>query len=165
MNVREATIGFLFLILSVLVLILTRDFPGFHARGVDLPGPGFFPRFIAYLLICCAILQLIEAYREGRMTREKGEKLPTFCATFLAFARSPGVGTMLITVVSVIAYVPCLNCLGFQLTTLVFLTVMMICFRVQLVPAIIYSAVVVIVMVIVFERMFHVPLPYGVFHL
>lgn len=165
MNVREAVIGVLCFLLALLVFFWTRDFPGFSARGAHLPGPAFFPNFIAFLLVCCGILQLVRAYREGLATKRAGKRPDSLKDTVTAFLRLPGVGTMVLTVASVVVYILVVDSVGFQLTTLALLAIMMLCFQVRPLRAVIYSIVVVAIMVVVFERLFHVPLPYGIFHL
>ena len=164
MNVRETTIGFLLMALSAFTFYITRDFPPFRSRGVTLPGPSFFPRFIATALFCCGILELVQAYRQSRSAKEH-EKQPAFQQVISDFIRSPGMGTMVISIIGIVAYVLLLERIGFEIMTAAFLVVMMLCFKVKPVKAVAYSLIVVIVMVVLFEKLFQVPLPPGVFHL
>ena len=164
MNVRETTIGFLLMALSVFTFFITRDFPPFRSRGVTLPGPSFFPRFVAAVLFCCGVIELVQAYRQSRSEKEH-EKQPSFQQVINDFIRSPGMGTIVNSVIGIVAYVLLLERIGFEIMTTAFLVVMMLSFHVKPVKAVAYSVIVVIVMVVLFERLFQVPLPPGVFHL
>ena len=164
MNVRETTIGSLLVALSAFTFYITKDFPPFRARGVTLPGPSFFPRFVAAILLCCGLLELIQAYREGSSTK-KQENLPGFQEILRGFVNSPGMSTIVVGITGIVIYALLLEKVGFQIMTATFLVAMMLCFRVRLLKAITYSVIVVIVMVALFERLFQVPLPPGFFHL
>lgn len=164
MTVRETTIGSLLMALSAFTFYITRNFPPFRSRGVTLPGPSFFPRFVAAVLFCCGVLELVQAYQQSSSGKEH-EKQPGFRQVVSDFIRSPGMGTIVISVIGIVAYVLLLERIGFEIMTTAFLVVMMLCFQVKPVKAVAYSVIVVIVMVVLFERLFQVPLPPGIFHL
>lgn len=171
MRRREAWVGGVILAVALLVFFLTRDFPAFRARGVTLPGPSFFPNFIAGLLVLCAAMQFARAYREGRAATTAGEDRGDDDAAEESSeahgGTSPWAGllTILVLLVGGVLYGLFLEAIGFQLLTFVCCTIVMLCFRVRAPRALLYSGILVIVMTLVFERLFRVPLPYGIFHL
>lgn len=164
MNVRETTIGALLIALSGFTFYATKDFPPFRVRGVTLPGPSFFPRFVAMALFCCGIIELMQAYRQNRSAEEQGDQ-PGFLQVISNFIHSPGMGAITISIISIVMYVLLLEKIGFQIMTVAFLATMMLCFHVRPGKAVVYSVIVVMVIVALFERLFQVPLPYGIFHL
>jgi len=164
MSVRETTIGSLLVALSAFTFYITKDFPPFRSRGVTLPGPSFFPRFVAVVLLCCGILEYVQASRQSRSADEH-EKQPGFRQVVTGFISSPGMGTIVISIIGIVLYVLLLEKIGFEIMTTAFLVAMMLCFQVKPVKAVAYSVIVVVVMVVLFERLFQVPLPPGVFHL
>ncbi len=164
MKARETTIGSLLVALSALTFYMTKDFPPFRARGVTLPGPSFFPRFIAVMLFGCGLIELAQAYREGKAASNHEQQQDSTNA-IQGFSSSPGTKTMAIGIISIVAYALLLEKLGFQIVTAAFLVIMMLCFQVRPVRAVVYSIIVVFIMVALFERLFQVPLPSGFFHL
>lgn len=171
MRSRETWVGAATLAVALLVFFLTRDFPAFRARGVTLPGPSFFPNFIAGLLVLCAVMQFVRAFREARAAKSEeeaagnGEAAEESPETGGGSNPRAGLLTILILLVGGVLYGLFLEKIGFQLLTFVFCAIVMLCFRVRAPRALLYSGILVIVMTLVFERMFRVPLPYGIFHL
>lgn len=153
MSKRETTIGIFCFLIAATVFYLTKDFPGFKARGVSLPGPSFFPNFIASILLICGVIQIIQGWRQKTEATEV-KKLNLAGATIIILA-----------CLAVVAYVLLLNKIGFQLLTFAFLLLTMVSLQVRPLKALSYSLLVVAVMVLVFDRIFHIPLPYGLFHL
>lgn len=134
--------------LGILMLVLIQGFPVFRLAATGVPGPSFFPRVLAYGFLIVGVAQFIEARKSER---------------FLNFQISDKQGflSILIVIVAILLYMQFLESLGFMLITFLFCAVIMLLLRVGLVKSTVISGVLVVVLTLLFSRLFRLPLPTG----
>ncbi|NLJ81000.1 MAG: tripartite tricarboxylate transporter TctB family protein [Firmicutes bacterium] len=164
MKTKGGIIGSFLVILSAAVFYLSKDFPPFRGRGVVLPGPSYFPRVTAVVLLCCALIEFYQAYKAGK-TGEEGTSSPGDAPRLQNFSLTAEMKTAIIGIAGMVIYALFLEKIGFQIMTTVFLIIMMLRFEVKPVKAAVYSLITVAIMVVLFERIFQVPLPPGLFRI
>ncbi len=159
MRKQSIAIGICCTVLGLVALYLTRVFPPFRVRGVELPGPAFFPNLVAYALLICGGAEFAAGYRKQGPRNSPEQDAPEEQVSHTA--REAFVSA-LVVVGSVIAYGILHEKLGFLVTTVILSTTAMRQFKVKLGQAILASVVVTVVLALIFARLLRVPLPTGV---
>ena len=151
---REHVIGAVCLAIGTVVLILTRSFPSGQGN-VQLTGPAFFPNVLAVILLITGVIQVAI----GVIQRAS---LPELSFTVIAETlRAPQAQSVLITLGLMVFYIVFMKTIGFFTTSFIFLFGMMWRMGVKLVRNVAYSAVLLVVLYLVFARLFFVNLPHG----
>ncbi|MCR4425228.1 MAG: tripartite tricarboxylate transporter TctB family protein [Firmicutes bacterium] len=159
MRKQSLIIGLCCVSLGVTVLLLTRDFPAFRVRGVELPGPAFFPNLIAFGLLVCGAAEFVVAFR-ARGSETSSDQCPV--RTLAGLFGNQGFLSGLIMVACIIAYGVLHERLGFLLTTAIMSTIIMLRFKVRPAQSILASILVTVGLALIFARLLRVPLPTGV---
>lgn len=159
MKKQSAAIGICCTLLGLAVLFLTRGFPPFRVRGVELPGPAFFPNLVAYALIICGVAEFVVGYRKQGSSTSSEQDAPVGHAPRTA---REALIAGLIVMGSVIAYGIVHERLGFLVTTAILSAVIMLQFKVKLGQAVLASALVTLGLALIFAKLLRVPLPTGV---
>lgn len=156
MRRQAITIGTSSLLVSAAVFTLSRDFPSFKVRGVQLPGPAFFPNLIAGGLFLCGLAEIILAFLGAPAEPERkpgnGRRL----------LRDEGFQNTCLVVACVIAYAFLQDSLGFLVTTFLLCAVIMSRLKINLAKSILASAAVTVAIAVIFARILMVPLPQGI---
>ncbi len=148
----EHIIGFLSIFLGIITIILTLHFPKFNIGEEKVPGPSFFPNIIAFFLIFVGILEFFEAKHSTRYV-------------FLQGVNKKGMRNVLIIVLAIFLYTISLIPLGFIITTFLFSLAIMYLLGVGKIKSIVYSFIVLAILILIFEKLFRIPLPGGFLNL
>ena len=151
---REHVIGAVCLAIGATVLILTRNFPSGQGY-VQLTGPAFFPNVLAFILLITGVIEIVV----GVVQRAT---LPVLSFTVIGETlRDRQVQSVLIALGLMVLYVVFMKVIGFFTTSFIFLSGMMWRMGVKIVRNIIYTVVLLVVLYLVFARLFFVNLPQG----
>ncbi len=148
----EHIIGFLAIFLGIITIILTLHFPKFNIGEEKVPGPSFFPNIIAVFLIFVGILEFFEAKHSTRYASLQG-------------VNKRGAGNVLVVIVAIFLYIISLMPLGFIITTFLFSLIIMYLLGVGKIKSIVYSFIVLVILILIFEKLFRIPLPGGFLNL
>ncbi len=148
----EHIIGFLAIFLGIITIILTLHFPKFNIGEEKVPGPSFFPNIIAVFLIFVGILEFFEAKHSTRYASLQG-------------MNKKGAANVLVVIVAILLYIISLIPLGFIITTFLFSLIIMYLLGVGKIKSIVYSFIVLVILILIFEKLFRIPLPGGFLNL
>ena len=137
------------------MLYLTRQFPS-GKGNVGISGPAFFPNLLALLLL---ILGLIEA---ANGIFDKQSSYASLDEILTAMKKPEFINLVLLTVLFLF-FIFFVEIIGFTITTVVFLLVVMWRLGVPLIKNILYSAVFLVIIIVIFGKIFTVSLPSGIF--
>lgn len=150
---REHVVGLVCLAVAAAVLLITPGFPE-GQEGLNLTGPAFFPNVMACLLILLGAAQLASGVRRARAgggadSAETGPAQGSLRRMIEFFALIAGF---------VVLFEP----LGFLLTTLVFLFLLMLLFGMPAAKSALFSALYTAVIYLLFGQLFMIGLPAGI---
>ncbi len=149
--------------LGISTLYLAAQLPEFVQRGQQLPGPRYFPTILGVFFCIAGVVELVRYIRHKRHARAAG-RLPAdpFFVRLKSVTGDWGAHSVAIILGSLAVFVPVVQVLGFVLGGTLFSTVLMLRLKARWYNAIILSLVVVLVIAVVFGRLFRVPLPAGI---
>jgi hypothetical protein len=153
---RDHVIGILSIALGVAIRLVAHTFPKATTGASDLTGPAFYPKLLALVFIGCGIAEILSGMKKE--TTAPRLKLRTFWATMT----QPGPLNILIITGLVLGFIFFLETLGFIVYAYLTLFILMWRFRVPLLKNIAYSAVLVIILMFIFGKIFKIYLPSGV---
>lgn len=139
--------------IAVFVIIISLGFPSFIVGDKKLPGPNFFPVILSMILIIAGGYEILIAWRD--IQAKKATKISK------EYFKDWGNQNLLIIVFSLIIYVFLLEWLGFLLATFIFSLILMIRLKTGWIRGTFFSAVAVIVIMLLFVKLFKVQLPEG----
>lgn len=151
---QEHIIGILCVALGGIVLFLTRNFPGGQGN-VQISGPAFFPNVLAIILIFVGITEGLTG-----SLREMGE-FASVGAIWRGMKKPEFLNILLLTGLFLF-YIFFVEVLGFIITTFVFLCVVMWRLGVPLIRNILYSVIFLVIIMLIFGKLFTVSLPSGI---
>lgn len=152
---KDHILGLSCLVVSGITYALSAQLPkGQSAAGVS--GPGLFPMILATVLLFSGIAELVLGF-----VRSPSTPALKFGGALKRLKR-PEVLNVFIIIAAWVLYELLFPLLGFVLTTLIFLFVVMLRLGVSLPRAIIYSAAYVVAIYLVFSMLFSIRLPAGV---
>lgn len=150
MRLKNLMYGLSLIAISVFVFIYGSSFPDFVVRGNKLPGPKFFPFLISILLVIMGSYFVITSLLKLKKTKmENEEKITT----------KKGLLRVLTIILGIGLYVPFINLVGFKIGTFVFATVIMSIFGVKILKSLLYSLILTVIIVLIFEKIFLIPFP------
>lgn len=145
--------GIIIIGIAIFVIILSLNFPSFILGDKKLPGPNFFPVILSIILIITGGYEILIALRDMRA------KIPAKSSK--EYLKDWGNQNVLIIIFSLITYISFLKWLGFILATFIFSLFLMIRLKTGWIRGTIFSTVVVIVIMLLFVKLFRVQLPEG----
>lgn len=148
MKVNDGLIGLILLLLSIAILWHVQDFPNIPGQTY---GASLFPTVVAAGLGVCSILLIITGVRSGRGLIDVTHKTP-----------SASLRALFITLAVLVGYVLLVGRLGFHLTAVTALLILMLTYGVKTKLAVPISIVVTIIIHSAFYKLLGVPLPWGV---
>lgn len=151
MRFNDAVIGVVLLVFGTVVFFLSQQFPGLPGQNY---GPAFFPSIIGTLLGGCGVILIVGGIAKRR---EIGLVILGDWVT----SRRHMVNFLMI-IVALIFYIVVVDFLGFIPTALIITTVLMLCFRVRVFPALAMSLASTLVIHGFFYKILLVPLPWGI---
>lgn len=152
---RDHMIGVFCVALGVVVLNLTRNFPAGQGY-VHLTGPAFFPNVLAVILIVAGAAELISGF-----VNRKTLTPITFDAARRVL-QNPTANTILLTIVLMIFYTLFMKTIGFFTSSFVLLFLLMWRLGAGKLRALFSTFAVLLILYLVFGRIFFVNLPTGV---
>ena len=157
MNIKNIFFGISLFVLSGIIFVFGSNFPNFVVRGQKLPGPKFFPYALAFVLIGLGVYFVIKSIvlLKLKKTPRDASLAPAEKITF------EGVKNVVAIIAGILFFVPLINLLGFLLGAMVISTVLMTTLNVKLWHSLIYSAVLVVLIFLIFGMVFKIPLPEG----
>lgn len=153
---QDHIIGIVCIILAVVILVTTRSFPKATSGASDLSGPSFYPNLLAYVFIICGLLEIIGGFR-----KQAGRK-PFDLTHFWDSITRPGPLNILLTIALILFFIFFMEVLGFIVSSYVTLFILMWRFGVPLFKNIVYSAIFVLLLNVIFAKIFMIYLPSGV---
>ena len=149
-------IGAVCIILAVVILVTTRSFPKATTGASDLTGPSFYPNLLAYVFIICGLYEIIGGFR-----KQEGRK-PFDFTRFWDSISKPGPLNILLTISLILFFIFLMEALGFMVCSYIILFILMWRFGVPLFKNIVYSAIFVLLLNVIFAKIFTIYLPSGV---
>jgi putative tricarboxylic transport membrane protein len=153
---QDHIIGAVCIILAVVILVTTRSFPKATTGASDLTGPSFYPNLLAYLFIICGLYEIIGGFR-----KQEGRK-PFDLTHFWDSIRKPGPLNILLTIALILFFIFLMEALGFMVCSYIILFILMWRFGVPLFRNIVYSAIFVLLLNVIFAKIFTIYLPSGI---
>lgn len=151
---QEHIIGLFCVALGGLVLFLTRNFPAGQGN-VQISGPAFFPNVLSIVLIIVGVI-------EGLTGSLKDEGEFASIGAIWRGMKKPEFINILMLVALFLFYIFFVELLGFIITTFIFLFIVMWRLGVPLIKNILYSVIFLVVIVLIFGKLFTVSLPSGI---
>jgi putative tricarboxylic transport membrane protein len=142
--------GGIFTALGIFIFVLTLQFPSLDAGH---PGPSLFPRIMAVLFIFFGGIVLLRGWRSrnGAEEASPAEEIPASRNYF----------NPLFVLILIGAYMAFSNWLGFLVTSVLLLFLMMIKLRVTFFRSIVIAILVTLFVNLMFAKILRVPLPPG----
>ena len=153
---QDHIIGLVCIIISIVIISVTRSFPKATTGFSDLSGPSFYPNLLALLFTFCGLYEITSGFRkrEGREPLD----LPYFWNSI----RKPGPLNILITIALILCFILFMENLGFIVCSYLILFILMWRFGVPLLRNIVYSAILVFLLNAIFGKLFTIYLPSGI---
>lgn len=150
-SIRTRTLSFPILLIGFggMTLFLSRDLPDFIQRGQRLPGPKLFPMVLGAFLVVAGVVELVQ----WLVARSRGTAKPL---------QSAGLGDVTAFIGAVVLFAVLLPVLGFQVTGLLFGTLVLRALDVQWSKAVFVPLLLVVVITLLFGVAFRVPIPWGI---
>lgn len=146
--------GIILIVIAVFIIIMSLGFPSFIVGDKKLPGPNFFPVILSIILIIAGGYEILTA-RRGDMLAKISAK------SSKGYLKDWGNQNVLIIVFSLLIYISFISWLGFSLATFIFSLTLMIRLKTGWIRGTIFSTVAVIVIMLIFTKIFMVQLPEG----
>jgi putative tricarboxylic transport membrane protein len=149
MKLNDALAGLLVLIVGLAIVLEARTFPSVTGQSI---GPGLFPTIIGSGLMLCGLALAIAGRASGAPWLEFGEwpRRPRLAFNFL------------LVFADLVFYALAVSRLGFFITAVLFLTVLMLAFGVRRRRVLPLALAVTLVIHYAFYSLLRVPLPWGV---
>lgn len=149
MKLNPTLSGLLVLIVGLGVVVQARSFP--PATGQSI-GPAFFPSLVGAGLILCGLALIRSGRHRGEPWIEAGEWM----------RRPRMILNLLLVFADLVFYAVAVSSLGFFITAVVFLSVLMIAFKVPPIRVVPLALTVTLIIHYAFYTILRVPLPWGV---
>lgn len=146
--------GVVLIALSIFVIMYSTGFPKYTVRGQELPGPSFFPTVLSIFLIVIGVYEILKDVVDNIKKKERKSKDDSHIT-------KRGFINIIIVVAGIILFVPFIELVGFKLGAFVFAAALMWLLGVKILNSLIYSAVLTVVIVVIFELLFKIPFPQG----
>jgi len=143
----DRIVAAILIFISIFVLIETSKFPKYELRGIKLPGPTFFPNLLAIFLLMAAAYLIINSFMN-----KKSERVKTNISVW-------GIGNIILLILLIISFTYIVDYLGFLSSLFLITFVMFLKLKVNLIKAIIHSAIITFLIFLIFQELFRVPLP------
>ena len=153
----DVWLGIVLVGIGIFIIIISLAFPDFISAGKKLPGPSFFPRILSIILIFIGVYEiLLTGGNEHVIKREE---------SFAKYFEDWGKQNVLIVVLGLILYIFLLKWMGFVLGTFLFSSILMVRLKTGWLRGTVFSAIVVIIIMLIFEKIFRIQLPKGFFRI
>ena len=149
-------IGIICLLVSAVMLYVSRSFPTATTGASNLTGPSFYPNLLALVFALCGIGEIIAGFRHA-------EKRKTLDLTRLTGTlRDPGFLNVILIIVLIIGFMLLVELLGFIICSYLIVFILMWRFGVNWIRNTLYSVILVALIYLLFGKLFKIYLPSGV---
>ena len=138
------------------VYLISRTFPKAATGANELTGPAFFPTLLALGIFLCGLAELINGFRASFNPEELNWKN---AGKVLGRAETQNV---LLIILLIIGYIYSMEFLGFLVATGALLLILMWRFKVPLLKNLIFTAFFLLVLYLLFGKLFTIYLPSGI---
>lgn len=152
---REYIVGFICIAISIVVLCITPSFPT-GQEIANLTGPAFFPNTLAIAYIILGFLQIILAFKAQAKT-QRGHN-----GAANAPQQRGKIATAFEFIALMIAYIIFFVPLGYLISTILFLFLLMWLLGLKWWKSLLYSAIYTAVIYLLFGKLFTIDLPAGI---
>ena len=149
MKLHPTLSGLLVLVVGLAIVVQARSFPSITGQSI---GPAFFPTLVGAGFILCGLALIVSGRHSREPWIEAGEWM----------RRPPMIFNFLLVFADLIFYAIAVSRLGFFITAVVFLSVLMIAFKVRRTRIVPLALVVTLAIHYAFYSLLRVPLPWGV---
>jgi len=153
---QDHIVGFVCIILSIVILSITRSFPKASTGASELTGPSFYPNLLAYVFIFCGLYEIINGFR-----KQEGRK-PLDLTYFWDSISKPGPSNIFVTIALILCFILFMETLGFMVCSYMVLFILMWRFGIPLLKNILYSAIFLFLLNVIFGKIFTIYLPSGI---
>lgn len=148
--------GIICLLVSAVMLYVSRSFPTATTGASNLTGPSFYPNLLALVFALCGIGEIIAGFRHA-------EKRKTLDLTRLTGTlRDPGFLNIILIIVLIIGFMLLMEILGFIICSYLTVFILMWRFGVNWIRKTLYSVILVALIYLLFGKLFKIYLPSGV---
>ncbi len=151
MRFNDAIFGVILIVFAIAVSAYTTTFPSLYGQDY---GPDLFPLIIAGGLALCGVVLIIRGVAQRKT-------MPIVQMDDWASDRHTVINVVLL-IGAIIFYILCSNWLGFVLTSLIILTVLLVRFGSGLMASLIIATITTLLIHAVLAKLLLVPLPWGV---
>ncbi|TYB84456.1 MAG: tripartite tricarboxylate transporter TctB family protein [Kosmotoga sp.] len=163
MRYKNITYGIILVILSIIVILLSLEFPSYVVRGKELPGPKFFPQVVSGILIVIGIYEIGLGIYQIVKKREEKLKEPEVKEKVGNKITKRGVINIIVVFAGIILFIPFIEIVGFKIGSFIFAAVLMSVFGMRIIRSLIYSAILTVIILLIFDYLFKIPFPEGIF--
>jgi putative tricarboxylic transport membrane protein len=149
MKLHPTLSGLLVLIVGLAIVVEARSFPAATGQSI---GPAFFPSLVGTGLILCGLALIVSGRRGPEPWIEAAEWM----------RRPRMIFNLLLVFADLVFYAVAVSSLGFFLTAAVFLSVLMVAFKVPPRRVVPLALAVTLIIHYAFYTLLRVPLPWGV---
>jgi len=154
---REHIVGLTCIAIAIAVLCITPTFPK-GQEGANLTGPAFFPNVLAIAFIILGILQIIDGSKPQKQPKETKPDDEVARTQTRKARMKPAIEFIALLIAFILLFEP----LGFIVSTLLFLFLLMLLLGLKWWKSLLYSGVYTIVIYLLFAKLFTVGLPAGI---
>lgn len=153
---REHIVGFICIAIAIAVLCITPTFPKGQA-GVNLTGPAFFPEVLAIAYLVLGVIQILAGFKVQKQIEEG-----TPSDTQEAQKKKGRVWPTVEFIALLIAFIVLFEPLGFIISTIAFLFLLMLLLGVKWWKSLLYAIIYTAVIYLLFGKLFTIGLPAGI---
>lgn len=152
----QSIIGLICVAVSLTILWISHSFPKATTGASDLTGPSFYPNVLALVFIFCGVCELINGFRSD------DKSIALNLTGFRDAIRNPGVLNVFIIIVLILCFILFMEVLGFFICSYLMLFILMWRFGVPFLKNVAYSAAFVVMIYLIFGKLFTIYLPSGI---
>lgn len=159
------SLGIAFILVAAFFIVFAKDIPRIGLTGASDPGPRVFPLAMAIVVAAGGLFELIRAAMNRRQASETPSRVAESTGTKTIASVQSSYKNFAVLTGTTLIYLVALFWLGFQISTLLFSSVVLIWLGARWWSALLSGLLIVIVVRVLFVGLFHVQLPAGVFRL
>ena len=151
---------------AIFVWSVASGFPKYIVSGKQLPGPNFFPILLGIIVFIFGFYEVAGCFWQSLKEKtSKTTESPHRSVSLFRFLTEWGNMNVILFVTGIALYVPFIQWIGFGVGTFIFSTLLMVRLKAGWIKSIAISAIVVLLIMLVFEKLFRIPLSPGLFNL
>jgi hypothetical protein len=149
-------IGITCLLVSAVMLYVSRSFPTATTGASNLTGPSFYPNLLALVFGLCGIGEIINGFRHAEKPKTLDLK------RLIGTLQNPGFLNVILIIILIIGFMLLMEILGFIICSYLMVFILMWRFGVNWIRNTLYSVILVTLIYLLFGKLFKIYLPSGV---